>query len=185
MDSTDLPTIISSVKYTALDKCLDSHSHPCSWYYGATSNAESSSLANLHVLERFRLSGFRSACFNQYSCTICLYLTGEPLGRWFIWFSLFLSCQHFLKFNERIKEEGSAGTEQHVLLSTEMLNICSDFCKTPGSKLMKFWIICVFSVCMPSSYCDVNSKKKKKGYSSLRTQNLTNTLSLLSVKMIL
>lgn len=94
----------------------------------------------------------------------------------------FVILPALLKFNKRIKKEGSAGIEQHVSFSTEVVNICSDFFESSEPELsfhreMKLWIICVLYFCLPWGYCDVYSKGRIE-------LPLKRTVSLLSAKMI-
>ena len=101
-------------------------------------------------LERFWLSAFQSAHFNQYSYTIYLYLTRESFDKWFIWFSLFLSWQHFENWTK--EERGLSRHWTTCLIVNGNAKYTQWFLKQPSiwAKLLKRDVT-VLSVFFPSA----------------------------------
>lgn len=106
-------------------------------------------------LERFRLSGFQSACFNQY-CTTCVYLTGRLLADHLFDF-LYFYLASISKIKWRNKKRGFSRHRTTCLIANWNAKYVFHFWKTPGPELsfqreMQPWIICVLFFCLPSNY---------------------------------
>lgn len=171
----DLHTIISSVKHTALGSA-GIHIHtivPGS--IGPLQMSEAPPFPLFLLQRELGCQGFNllvlisiPALF-AYTLQVSL-LPDDSLD--------FVILPALLKFNKRIKKEGSAVIEQHVSFPTEMVNKCSDLCKTSEPepsfhREMKLWIICVLSFCLPSGYCDMYSG----GRAELPVKHLTPFIS--------
>lgn len=107
----------------------------------------------ISVLREIEVIRLQSACFNQYSCTICLHLTGEPRQRIYPMFFI-LILPALLKLNEG-RREGSALT---CLIVNQNAQYTFRFLKDPRTqaKLAKrdvtVRIICILFFGLPSSY---------------------------------
>lgn len=150
MDSTGLHTIISSVKYTALDKCLDSHSHPCFWYYGTLQKLKALPLPIFMLYRGLCYQGFNLLVLISTPALFAYTLQVSLLaGDLFDFLYSYLASTSKIKWKD--KERGSSRHWTTWITVNWNAKYMLWFCKTPGSKLnlqreMKFWIVCFFTL---------------------------------------